>query len=889
MTSLVEKKAELVDDLASKPTDVINSRIDVVKNIQLYNETLTTLAASLSTDYGGGKNLPLVALELAKIRANCLGASSDDVMNYDLGVPTDYTASSNFTFPTLNGGIGSKPHFGVLLKDPGDEYVITLSNTSGSTATSTESDGTSNTYSNFVGDYYFVRSRATGELIDIIANTTPFVNPSADMPLGNNVTFGDSIADETGNWNELFAFANIGLVEFTSTSDQYLTLEHTLGQGSDSTTVLPPPVGNFYGVKRHNTDYRFLTITANSTIDVISNLPGNTIFTSNASMITMGDELSSSSWNSNLTVVAVDSENNNVILSNNVEEAFTDLTITSKQVIQGREAHTLFGIAQIVTEGMVPNSNWKPIGDDDGVYSATNETFGEATLYTKTTFETALGNLLPENAQGSSTPIVFKGGSGLQSSSQSSSTDPNSYPNKERNPLKPAIEGARNASSEGGLQPSGLGMNDIFVGRFVKYEEDRKNNSGNNIGDYRYMIDAAGKFFYLVDPLTSAHNKSVVPTSIPYSTTSMPRGIEPEAKFAEGSETVLTESIDRIRTALQAIRNVAGGANTVSSTSGTTPGTIPSPWAGSHIVQTENGNVNKSFTWGTADQFTTTSVYTSQPSTVSNVTIYSKSPPGHNTRDGNNNLIPSGDIIYTHSFTWSTYNSGTSQNQAWKVTFGYDIEETSHAWNDLMHMKNGDTNNSLVAGDYDFVKSKIVALDGLREFRDPIIEDSNGAEYDVNKKNAAQSFDDAIVAAKQDIDDLEAHFNDIDDDPSGDFINTDDVLPLKATLDTAKTQITARITEINSRIGMPTYSGNQSSNGTEPEITVTALPAKSSTSLVPYGRTIYEAVNICLGNDLGLVQNTMDDASALDFQYKQIRDKRNAYDLLNGRGKFYAS
>ena len=206
-----------------------------------------------------------------------------------------------------------------------------------------------------------------------------------------------------------------------------------------------------------------------------------------------------------------------------------------------------------------------------------------------------------------------------------------------------------------------------------------------------------------------------------------------------------------------------------------------------------------------------------------------------------------------------------------------------------MHMKNGDTNNGLVAGDYDFVKSKIVTLNGLKSFRDPIVEDSNGAEYDADKESAAQDFENAIGAAKQDIDDLEAHFNDIDDNPSGDFINTDDVLPLKATLDTASTQITARITEINSRIGMPTYSGTQASNGAEPGITVTALPAKSSTSLVPYGRTIYEAVNICLGNDLGLVQNTMDDASALDFQYKQIRDKRNAYDLLNGRGKFYAS
>tara|TARA_B100000700_G_scaffold330001_1_gene454097 strand:+ start:166 stop:2796 length:2631 start_codon:yes stop_codon:yes gene_type:complete len=876
MTSLVEKKAELVDDLASKPTDVINSRIDVVKNIQLYNETLTTLATSLSTDYGSGRNLPKVAYELAKIRANCLGANTNNIMYHDLGEPTDYTASSNFTFPTLNGGIGSKPHFGVLLKDPGNEYVITLSNTSGSTATSTESNGTSNTYSNFVGDYYFVRSRATGELIDIIANTTPFINPSVDMPLGNNVTFGDSIADETGNWNELFVFANIGLVEFTSTSDQYLTLEHTLGQGSDSTTVLPPPVGNFYGVKRHNTDYRFLTITANSTIDVISNLPGNTIFSSNASMITMGDELSSSSWNSNLTVVAVDSENNNIILSNNVEEAFTDLTITSKQVIEGREAHTLFGIAQIVTEGMVPNSNWKHIGDDDGVYSATNETFGEATLYTKTTFETALGNLLPENAQESSTPIVFKGGSGLQSSSQSSSTNPDSYPNKERNPLKPAIEGARNASSEGGLQPSGLGMNDIFVGRFVKYEEDRKDNSGDNIGDYRYMVDSAGKFFYLVDPITAAHNTNVVPTSLPYSTSNTDRGIEPEKKFANDTETVLTLSIGRVRDALQAIRDVAGSANTVSSTSDTSPGQIPSGFDGSYYV---NSSATMTFTWGTPASASRT--YNNLQSTTTNKTIYAKSGTGTYTL---------GDIIYTHQFTFTQTTNDNGENpDTYTIERDYTITETTHAWNDLMHMKNGDTNNGLVAGDYDFVKSKIVTLNGLKSFRDPIVEDSNGAEYDADKESAAQDFENAIGAAKQDIDDLEAHFNDIDDNPSGDFINTDDVLPLKATLDTASTQITARITEINSRIGMPTYSGTQASNGAEPGITVTALPAKSSTSLVPYGRTIYEAVNICLGNDLGLVQNTMDDASALDFQYKQIRDKRNAYDLLNGRGKFYAS
>ena len=52
--------------------------------------------------------------------------------------------------------------------------------------------------------------------------------------------------------------------------------------------------------------------------------------------------------------------------------------------------------------------------------------------------------------------------------------------------------------------------------------------------------------------------------------------------------------------------------------------------------------------WGTEDSFTTTSVYTSQPSTVPDVTIYAKSGTGS---------YVAGDIIYTHTFTWNTYNS----------------------------------------------------------------------------------------------------------------------------------------------------------------------------------------------------------------------------------------
>ena len=70
---------------------------------------------------------------------------------------------------------------------------------------------------------------------------------------------------------------------------------------------------------------------------------------------------------------------------------------------------------------------------------------------------------------------------------------------------------------------------------------------------------------------------------------------------------------------------------------------------------------------------------------------------------------------------------------------------------------------------------------------------------------------------------------------------------------------------------------------------VSAIPAKSATSLAPYGRTLYEIVNLCLGNDINLISNVVDEVESINFRYKSIRDKRNQYDILNGRGKYYGS
>jgi len=897
MTTRNEKIDEIVSDLNNASFEVIDSRLNTIKEIELFEDTFQHLCAPLYNDYGSGQNLHNVALELSKIRANCLGASSEDVLYYDLNSSSSYSSLTDFSFPSLTTGTNSKPKFVVLIKDIDNTYSISLNNTSGSTETSIQSDGTSNTYSNYIGDYYFVRSRETGNLLDFTSNNTAFVNPSASMAFGNTVSFGDIVVDEEGNWNELFAYANIGSVEFNSTGDQFVTLSHDLDQGSDGIATKPPIVGEFLGLKRFEPVYENITITGNSVIDLLSNTASDRLLSSNSSLVNVGAELSHSDWSSNLTVTAINTDDNVIILSSNLDLVFTDTEIQVKNLIE--DEHSLFALAQVVTEGMQPNPNWKPLGDNDADYSAVNESPAESTLLDDTGFESRLSKFVSPYGN----MDLFKSADPeLLSSGNEVGQHSGNYPNVELNSFNPAVEGARNEyGTDTGAQPQSLGMNDIFAGRFVKYDENRKDNSGTNIGDYRYMIDAAAKFFYLPNPLIQVHPTidseevensnsthtwtetvyttfQISPTTIPQSGAG--RGEEPLAKYADGRTTILTDSIDRVRSALQVIHDRT--PKSVSSTSGTTPGTVPSPWSASHSVANENGigSINKTFTWGTEDSFTTTSVYTSQPPNVPDVTIYAKSGTGS---------YVVGDIIYTHAFTWNTYNSGTQQDPRWKISLGYQIQETTHAWNDLMHMKNGDTNNGLVAGDYDFVKTKIVALDGLREFRDPIIEDSNGAEYDVNKKNAAQSFDDAIEAVKQDIDDFEAHFNDIDSNPSGDTINTSDALPLKETLDTASTQITARIAEINSRIGEPTYTGSQSSGGSLPAIRVSAIPAKSATSLVPYGRTIYEAVNLSLGNDINLISNVVDEVDAIDFRYKSIRDKRNQFDILNGRGKYYGS
>ena len=203
----------------------------------------------------------------------------------------------------------------------------------------------------------------------------------------------------------------------------------------------------------------------------------NSIITSNGSFLVVGSDLSSSVFESNVSVTMIDTSTNTVFVDKELKSNNTNLVITSKQIMENREEHSVYAYATVVTDGMIKNDDWKPIGDDDADYSGTNETPAEATELNQSTFNTKLGDFIPETARTSSN-IIFKSTSDIVSTGNETST--NTYANTTANPFFPAVQGAVQhydaSNDQGGRQPSGLGSSDIFAGRFEAYEENRKSS-----------------------------------------------------------------------------------------------------------------------------------------------------------------------------------------------------------------------------------------------------------------------------------------------------------------------------------------------------------------------------------------------------------------------------
>ena len=103
-----------------------------------------------------------------------------------------------------------------------------------------------------------------------------------------------------------------------------------------------------------------------------------------------------------------------------------------------------------------------------------------------------------------------------------------------------------------------------------------------------------------------------------------------------------------------------------------------------------------------------------------------------------------------------------------------------------------------------------------------------------------------------------------------------------------------RVVEIDARIGAPVYA-NSTSTGTTPAtrgnppcIRVKTIPTANTTNgYVPYGRAIYDNVNLLLGGDVDILGGIIKDIESLGDLVDLVKKARNKYEIYNGRAKEY--
>ena len=275
MAGAIEKKInEELDSIKDSPNNYIDARAGILDDVALSREFAQTRLEAICKRFTGGLNdegigedftLAEICENLAKQRAVCYGAR--DLVG----------AVRKFVFPdfeTANGPLDltepTTSTFGIKATDILEENTILLQDTAGTQTIN------GNTFSIKLTDYYLVRSRVDGELIDISKNTKPYSTPNADIPFGNAIawvtgTGGDVSGElEANTWNYHNARANLASITTYNSGvwDEVtvVTLADTLTQGSNTDyTPVGPGFGQKYYLKRHEEYINTFTITGTTT------------------------------------------------------------------------------------------------------------------------------------------------------------------------------------------------------------------------------------------------------------------------------------------------------------------------------------------------------------------------------------------------------------------------------------------------------------------------------------------------------------------------------------------------------------------------------------------------------------------------------------------------
>ena len=915
-----KKKNELIGELEGAPAMHRDARASILSDIALSREFAATFLSAVCQEHTGGQNeagtaigmsLATVCEALAKQRVICYGASGIAIRKFDFP-PVDIGPTYGDQAGTVNGALAltepTTSTMGMKATDIGETYTVNLSTTPG-----TQTEG-SNTFSVYVGDYYLVRSRVSGELVDVSVNVTPYTTPDLDTVVGNVISWGSSVAseEEAETWNYNWAKANIASVglqgEGSFNELNTLTLTNALTKGglaggperSDGVTPLGPSFGNKFYLKRHADYVNTFTITGTTTVNTVE-ITG--ISETDIAKVKYGDVISGTGIPSGtITIAAVQPAKSQLRLS---ETAIADgtVTLTIDSVPFGYQAHDIFCQIEIVAEGLVTNDDWKPIGDDDGLYNAVNEGADDTLVASTSQFIGLLGFFNPGNVSGANENDLTKGASAAYTSDGKEYGT--SYPGIEDNPFKPSTGGTTKAFEEKttdgkttiiGTQPKvgGLGDKDIWSGRYIRFDFERAGGDPvTPLPEFRYVTDSAERFYY-APKATLGYNVGTATPTHPINNAdtiavhTMPSFTEPRAELPR---TGLSKCITRI-TKQEVLAAVGGG----SGSSNTSTSIVP---VDDLIHADGSGGAN---------------------------TANSPDTQTSNYYRLNNGIIEKKSWVTTYSDA-ANGTHYTATNQA-GTTVDFTCLSNYVARKLTSDGAAANTDVAFIEGVIDDLQSGVAGAGGAK-FRDPVMEsiaqkhvtsasanDLNFDSYICATGSSTNEFDGALSTIKGSLSDfytttkLETRISRLESGTvyvgeSADFANVAASPSVVTTVfgqnghakwmtfstacDTLETNLTNRALEIDARIGRPTYLGNPvTAAGTPPAVYVNTIPGSpASGEFVPYGRALYNNVNMLLGQDVDLLGGIIKDIESLTDLLDLVKNARNKYEIFSGRDKEY--
>ena len=862
-----KKRNELIGELESAPAMHVGARAEILSSIALSREFAATFLRAICEQFGS-YSVAGICEALARQRAICYGAST--------------LAFKSFSFPpvsgagTVNGALGlTEPNtsfMGIKATDIGETYTINLSTSSG-----TQTQG-SNTFSVYVNDYYLVRSRVSGELVDISDNVSPYSTPDLDTVFGNVISWGSSVAseEEAETWNYNWAKANIASVA-TQSAGAYneltvLTLSDHLTQGSNTDyTPLGPGFGNKFYLKKHADHVNTFTILGTTTVGTVE-ITG--VSETDIAKVKYGDVISGTGIPADtITIAAVQTADSKLRLSETgIATANGTVTLTVDSVPFGYAADDIFCQVEVVAEGLVTNDDWRPVGDGAGNYNGAEDASDDTLIASVAEFVGLLGFFNPGDAGDND---LLKGASASYTSNGKEYGT--SYPGYEDNPFKPSNGGTNKAyETEGsppvitGTQAGGLTDKDIWSGRYIRFDFERA--GGDPVAplpEYRYYTDSAEKFYYEL-PANGVFTCGTFTNQTPEQTV-MPNFNEPPIELQ--GKTALRDAITRVRSASTSI-----AANN-------TP-----------IVPKDDAITYRSGGTG-----------------------FGLSPGSTSSDIGNfylmeaNNIITTNKVVETQTTANSTSYSVSYANQL--------VGVTQCVYNYVQrHLFEAASANSDVTA----VTSALTGLQGIDSFRDPIITGAHGTDGDGTGGISDSDFDancathatngpngtlTVMKAMQLSFETAFGNSNRVDHPTnlsSGTLATGDDVdftsfthsgatvnawaqwVSFSNAWGTLSGALTARIVEIDNRIGTPTRVDGEATTGTPPTGRVSAIPSSNTTNgLVPYGRSLYNGVNHLLGQDVDLLGGIIKDIESLTDLIGLVETARNKYEIFSGRDKKY--